>query len=79
VNVLIALSIAVVKSILVAMFFMQLKYDNPLHSIIFLFCLFALALFLFFAMTDLGAGGGLHVQVRRDPAGRAGDRHPGEG
>lgn len=54
VNVLIALSIAVIKSILVAMFFMQLKYDNPLHSIIFLFCLFALALFLFFSMTDLG-------------------------
>ena len=54
VNVLICLSIAVVKSILVAMFFMQLKYDNPLHTIIFLFCLFALALFLFFSMTDLG-------------------------
>src|SRR5258708_17437809 len=47
INVLICLSIAVVKSILVAMFFMQLNYDNPLHSIIFLFCLFALALFLF--------------------------------
>ena len=54
VNVLICLSIAVVKSILVAMFFMQLKYDNPLHTIIFLFCLFALSLFLFFSMTDLG-------------------------
>lgn len=54
VNVLIALSIAVVKSILVAMFFMQLKYDNPLNTIIFLFCLFAFALFLFFSMTDLG-------------------------
>ena len=54
VNVLIALSIAVVKAVLVAMFFMQLKYDNPLHSILMLFCLFAVGLFLFFAMTDLG-------------------------
>src|SRR5215470_7187855 len=53
VNVLIALSIAVVKSILVAMFFMQLKYDAPLNAIIFLFCLFAFTLFLFFSMTDL--------------------------
>jgi cytochrome c oxidase subunit IV len=54
VNVLICLSIAVVKSVLVAMFFMQLKYDNPLNAIVFLFCLFAFSLFLFFSMTDLG-------------------------
>jgi cytochrome c oxidase subunit 4 len=57
VNVLIALSIAVVKSVLVGMFFMQLKYDNPLHSILMLFCMFAVVLFLFFAMTDLGTRG----------------------
>ncbi len=55
VNVLVALSIAVVKSILVAMFFMQLKYDNPLNSLVFLFCLFAFALFLFFPLLDLGS------------------------
>lgn len=54
VNVLIALSIAVVKSILVAMFFMQLKYDTKLNAVIFISCLFAFALFLFFSMTDLG-------------------------
>lgn len=53
VNVLVALSIATVKSILVAMYFMQLKYDNPLNTIVFLFCLFAFALFLFLSMTDL--------------------------
>jgi caa(3)-type oxidase subunit IV len=57
VNVLIALSIAVVKTLLVGLFFMQLKYDNPLHSILMLFCLFAVALFLCFAMTDLGTRG----------------------
>ena len=54
VNVSIALSIALVKSVLVALFFMQLKYDNPLNGIVFLFCLFAFALFLFFSMADLG-------------------------
>ncbi len=57
VNVLIALSIAVVKSTLVAMYFMQLKYDNPLHALVFGFCLFALGLFLFFSLTDLGTRG----------------------
>ena len=61
INVLIALSIAVVKSLLVAMFFMQLKYDNPLHSILMLFCIFALALFLFFSMTDLGTRGAVYA------------------
>lgn len=59
-NVAIALSIAVIKSILVAMYFMQLKYDDPLNSIIFLFCLFAFGLFLFFAMTDMGSRGALY-------------------
>ncbi len=54
VNVAVVLSIAVVKSAFVALFFMQLKYDNPLNGLVFLFCLFALGLFLFFSMTDLG-------------------------
>lgn len=54
VNVLVALSIAVVKSYFVTSFFMQLKYDNPINSMVLYFCLFAFALFLFFAMMDLG-------------------------
>jgi cytochrome c oxidase subunit IV len=54
VNIMIVLSIATVKSILVGMFFMQLKYDSPVNTIIFLFCLFAFALFLGFTMIDLG-------------------------
>lgn len=57
VNVGIALSIAVVKSILVAMFFMQLKYDSAVNTLVFLFCLFAFALFLFSTMTDLHSRG----------------------
>lgn len=59
-NVVVALSIAVVKSTLVCLFFMQLKYDNPLNSLIFLFCLFAVSLFLGFSMLDLGTQGLLY-------------------
>lgn len=53
VNVVVAMSIAVVKSVFVAMYFMQLRYDKGLNTIIFLFCLFAFTLFLGFAMGDL--------------------------
>ncbi len=55
VNVVVAMSIATVKSVIVAAYFMQLKYDNPINTVIMLFCLFALALFLGFTTLDLGA------------------------
>lgn len=51
------LIIATVKSALVCMYFMGLRYDKPLNALIFLFCVFALVLFLFFAMTDLKTRG----------------------
>lgn len=54
VNVAVALSIAVVKSIVVAMYFMQLRYDNPMNSAIAIFTFFVLACFLGFTMIDLG-------------------------
>ena len=54
VNVAIAMSIAVIKASLVCMYFMQLKYDNKLNTVIFLFCLFAAALFLGLTAIDLG-------------------------
>jgi len=54
VNVAVALSIALVKSTLVAMYFMQLRYDNPLNTLVLLFCLFAFSLFLGFSTLDLG-------------------------
>jgi len=60
VNVTVALSIATVKSVLVALYFMQLKYDAPLNSLIFLFCLFALCLFLGFTTLDLGTLGAVY-------------------
>lgn len=53
-NVAVAMSIATVKGILVMMFFMQLRYDNPVNSLVLLFSLFAVTLFLFFSMIDLG-------------------------
>ncbi len=54
VNVLVALSIATVKTTLVVMYFMGLKYDNPINTMIFLFTLGAVACFLGFTMIDLG-------------------------
>jgi cytochrome c oxidase subunit 4 len=57
VNVVVALSIATVKSTLVLLYFMQLRYDNPLNTIVFLFTLFAFALFLGFTVLDLANRG----------------------
>jgi len=54
VNVLVALSIAVVKSVIVAAYFMQLRYDNPMNTCIAVFTVFVLAFFFGFIMIDLG-------------------------
>lgn len=54
INVIVALSIAVVKTILVVTFFMQLKYDNPLNTMIFVFTILTVAFFLGFTTLDLG-------------------------
>jgi cytochrome c oxidase subunit 4 len=53
VNVVGAMSIATIKSILVMAYFMQLKYDNPINTVAMLFCFFALGLFLLFTGLDL--------------------------
>jgi cytochrome c oxidase subunit 4 len=55
VNVAVALSIAVVKSIIVAAYFMQLRYDNPMNTAIAIFTLMVVCCFLGFTMIDLGA------------------------
>lgn len=57
INVTVCLAIAAVKTTLVVLFFMQLKYDNPINGMIFLFCLGAVACFLGFTMLDLGNRG----------------------
>lgn len=54
VNVAVALSIAVVKSVLVASFFMALRYDNPTNALVAFFTIITLAFFLGFTMIDLG-------------------------
>lgn len=53
VNIAIAMSIATVKSLLVLGIFMQLRYDNPINSIIVAYSLLAVALFLGFTSLDL--------------------------
>ncbi len=53
INIVIAMSIAVVKGALVIMFFMGLKHENPLYTVILLFCMFTFALFLGFTGLDL--------------------------
>jgi cytochrome c oxidase subunit 4 len=53
VNVAGAMLIATVKAVLVMAYFMQLRYDNPMNTIIMLFCFFAVGLFLMFTSIDL--------------------------
>ncbi|MFO0861405.1 MAG: cytochrome C oxidase subunit IV family protein [Phycisphaerales bacterium] len=60
VNVFIAMSIATVKATLVLMYFMLLRYSNPINTIVFLFCLLAFALFLFFTLLDLSTRGAIN-------------------
>lgn len=57
VNAVVALSIASVKTAFVVLYFMQLRYDNPLNSMIFIFTLITVAFFLGFTMIDLGMRG----------------------
>lgn len=52
INLVIAMSIATVKGILVALFFMHLKYDNRLYAIIFSIALIALTIFIVLTMFD---------------------------
>lgn len=52
-NVVIAMSIALVKATLVCMYFMHLKHDNPLNTMILLTTLFVFGLFLLFTGIDI--------------------------
>lgn len=53
INVAVAISIATVKTVLVVMFFMQLKYDSPMNTLIFVFTVLTAAFFLGFTALDL--------------------------
>ena len=48
----IALSIATIKASLVALYFMHLRYDNPLYAIVFVLALLFLALLLSLTLLD---------------------------
>jgi len=55
INIVGAMTIATIKGVLVAAFFMQLKYDKVLNTFALLFCLLCVGLFLGFSMIDLGS------------------------
>lgn len=52
-NVVIAMSIATIKAMLVAMYFMHLKHDNPLNGLTLLVTLGTMSLFLLFPAIDV--------------------------
>ncbi|MFT3686512.1 MAG: cytochrome C oxidase subunit IV family protein [Phycisphaerales bacterium] len=67
VNAVVALSIACVKSIIVAMYFMQLRYDhNPMNALVAVFTIMVATFFLGFIAIDLGNRGILY-QYKADP------------
>jgi cytochrome c oxidase subunit 4 len=51
-NIVLALGIAVVKSALVALYFMHLRYDRPFHGVIFVLALLFVFVFITFALLD---------------------------
>jgi len=60
VNIVFCMGIAVVKALLVMGYFMQLKYDNPINSVVMAFTFLGLALFLGFTALDLGGRGSVY-------------------
>jgi cytochrome c oxidase subunit IV len=51
-NLVVALAVAAIKAALVALWFMHLRYESPLHAFIFLVGIAFLGLFLVIAMLD---------------------------
>ena len=51
-NIVLALGIAVAKSVLVALYFMHLRYDRPFHAVIFIVALLFVFLFISLALLD---------------------------
>jgi cytochrome c oxidase subunit IV len=58
-NVIVAMSIASVKTLIVVMFFMQLRWDSPLNTMVFVFTIITVIFFLGFTAIDLGGRGTL--------------------
>jgi cytochrome c oxidase subunit 4 len=51
-NLFVAIAIAVVKSSLVVLYFMHLRYDKPFNSVVFVGCLVFVGLFIGLALMD---------------------------
>ena len=51
-NILIALGIAVIKAVLVCLYFMHLRYDSPFYSLVLAGAIFFVGLFMGFALID---------------------------
>jgi caa(3)-type oxidase subunit IV len=67
VNAVVALSIACVKSIIVALYFMQLRYDhNPMNALVCVFTIMVATFFLGFIAIDLG-NRGIIYQNKAEP------------
>jgi cytochrome c oxidase subunit 4 len=62
-NLVIALSIASIKALLVAFFFMHLWYDNKLFFVIFSACLLLLTVFIVLTMFDTMRRGDISAEV----------------
>jgi cytochrome c oxidase subunit 4 len=69
VNVVIALAIASLKASLVALYFMHLRYDKPVLSVIFVGGLFFLGLLLMLTMIDVGSRDSVPYWNSKPPAG----------
>ncbi|QDT16852.1 cytochrome C oxidase subunit IV family protein [Alienimonas californiensis] len=71
-EVLVAMTIATVKAVLVATFFMHLKYDNPLNTAILLFSMIFVALFIGLSILDTQSYRGEVEEWRANQAAAAG-------
>lgn len=65
INVAVALSIGFVKATLVVLYFMQLRYDNPMNALVLIFTIFVFLFFIGFTMLDLGSRNTLYAYKAR--------------
>ena len=64
-NLIMAVSIAVVKGMLVALYFMHLRWDNPFNSVALLSAILFVGLFIVIASIDTGQYAHLHDDYAR--------------
>lgn len=74
VNVVVVMGIATIKATLVLLYFMHLKHDNPINSVIFGFTILGVAIFFLFTFLDIGNRGYIEpVKYAQVVAGGSGD------